>query len=151
MGIVDIIPWKGKRAREVEKDFCQKLQFPFQKSWLSLPSVLGGTAFREPECEVVDSPSEYVITARLPGVNREEVKLTFRRRTLNLRAEHRAEEECRRHGVEGWHRSSRSYFRAFRLPTKVHLKAAKVDFRRGVLKIHLPKCEASRLPSWLTG
>ena len=150
MGIVDIIPWKQKTVREVEKDFCQKLRFPFQKSWLSLPSVLGGTNFREPECEVVESPAEYVITARLPGVSSKEIKLTFRRRTLKLRAEHRAEEDCLRQGVVGWHRSARSYFKALRLPTKVHAEAAKVDFRKGVLKVRLPKCQAPQLPSWLT-
>lgn len=150
MGIVDIIPWKEKSARGVEKDFCRTLEFPFQKSWLSLPSVLGGTTFQEPECEVVDAPSEYVVTAKLPGVKRGDIKLTFRRRTLRLRAERQAEEACRRHGIVGWHCSARSYFRAFRLPTKVHPEAAKVDFRKGVLKIRLPKRAAPRLPSWLT-
>lgn len=149
MGIVDIIPWREKTARPVERQFCRGARFPLQMSWLSLPSVLGGTAFREPGCEMVDAPGEFVLTARLPGVRREEIKLTFRRRTLFLRAEHRDDEAYRRHGIKGWENSARSYFRAFRMPVKVEPKEAKVVFRKGVLRVRLPKARRAETPAWL--
>lgn len=151
MGIVDIIPWKAKTAREVDKDFCQSMSFPFHKSWLALPSLIGGTTYREPECEVVDAPREFVVTATLPGIRREEIKLTFRRQTMRLWAEHRAEGECRRRGVTDWHSGARSYFRAFRFPAKVHPEQAKVSFKNGVLRVRLPKCQTQRFPSWVVG
>lgn len=151
MGIVDIIPWKAKTTREVEKDFSQSMSFPFHKSWLGLPSLLGGTTYREPECEVVDAPREFVVTARLPGVRREEVKFSLGRRTMRLWAEHRAEEDCRRRGVTGWHSGARSYFRAFRFPSKVHPEQAKVSFKSGVLRVRLPKCRPQQFPSWAVG
>lgn len=126
MGIVDIIPWKEKTARAVEKNSCHHTSFAFHKNWLSLPSVLGGTTYREPECEVTERPRDFVITARLPGVRRDEIELTLGRRTMRLRAEHRAEVECLRRGVTGWHAAQRTYFRTFRLPVKVHPETAKV-------------------------
>lgn len=149
MGIVDIIPWRARTARSIERHFCLGARFPFQKNWLSLPSVLGGTAFREPECEMVDAPGGFVLTARLPGIRRDEIKLTFRRRTLFLRAEHRPGEEGLRHGVKGWEREARSYFRAFRMPVKVEPKEAKVAFRKGVLRVRLPKARRIEMPAWL--
>lgn len=113
--------------------------------------MLGGTTYREPECEVTERPRDFLITARLPGVRRAEIELTLGRRTLRLRAEHRAKEQCLRRGVAGWHAAQRSYFRAFRLPVKVHPEAAKVAFRKGVLRVRLPKCQPRRMPSWLVG
>lgn len=151
MGIVDIIPWKERTPRGAESGFRRFARFAFHKSWLSLPSVLGGTTYREPECEVIDGPKEFVITARLPGIRREEIELALRRRTMRLRAEHRAKEECLRRGVAGWNAAQRSYFRAFRLPVKVQPEAAKVAFRSGVLRVRLPKYRPRRLPPWLVG
>lgn len=149
MGIMDIIPWREKTARPVERRFYRAAPFPFHKNWLSLPSLLGGTSFREPECEMRDVQEELMLTARLPGVRRNEITLNFRRQTLCLRAEHVSKDESQRLDIKDWERLERSYFRAFRLPVKVHPEDAKISFRKGVLRVRLPKARRAETPAWL--
>jgi HSP20 family protein len=140
MSIVDIIPWKSKKMRAVEKGFCQNLKFPFQRSWLTLPAVLGGTAYREPECAVADTPEEYVLTAKLPGVRLKDISLSYRQRTLTLRTETRGEAGDTPYFL-GWENKARLYYRAFRLPSEIDPKASNLLFRHGVLKVKLPKAD----------
>ena len=89
---------------------------------------------------MADRPAEYVVTAKLPGVKLKDISLSYRQRTLTLRTETRDETGCAPY-FPGWENTARSYYRAFRLPSEIDPKGAKVLFRHGVLKARLPKAD----------
>jgi HSP20 family protein len=80
----------------------------------------------------------------LPGVNKDEVKITLESNILTIRGEKKQEKETKK---ENYHRIERSYGsfeRSFTLPTSV--KSDKIDaaYNNGVLQITLPKVEEAK-------
>jgi len=82
-----------------------------------------------------------VITADLPGISKEDVKIELTGDSLTLSGErpHRAEKR------EGYHRLERvhgTFYRAFTLATEVDIEKIKATFDNGVLTLKLPKSDA---------
>lgn len=95
-----------------------------------------------PAVDVAESDNEYLVKVELPGINKEDVKVTVQDSVLTILGEKKQETEPKNyHRVE---RSYGSFQRSFTLPTTV--KADKVDatFKDGVLTIALPKAEEAR-------
>jgi len=95
-----------------------------------------------PAVDVAESDNEYLVKVELPGINKEDVKVTVQDSVLTILGEKKQETEPKNyHRVE---RSYGSFQRSFTLPTTV--KADKVDatFKDGVLTIALPKAEEAK-------
>jgi len=92
-----------------------------------------------PEVDIAEDEHEFTITADLPDVPKEQVKVFMEDGALVIQGErHREKEEHKKryHRVE---RSHGKYVRSFQLPEEVD--PAKIDARyhEGVLTLHLPK------------
>lgn len=95
-----------------------------------------------PAVDVAESDNEYLVKVELPGINKEDVKVTVQDSVLTILGEKKQETEAKNyHRVE---RSYGSFQRSFTLPSTV--KADKVDatFKDGVLTIALPKAEEAK-------
>lgn len=107
----------------------------------------GGREVREmwaPSIEVREKDNNLVISADLPGLNKEDVKIEATDEGLVIQGERKREEEKRERGL---YRSERSYGRFYRLiplPDEAKIEDAKAQFNNGVLEITIPVPESQR-------
>jgi HSP20 family protein len=98
-----------------------------------------------PAVEATESPTEYLITAELPGIAPEQVEVHMSEGTLTLRGS-KAEEKKEEDKGRTWHLWERSYGefqRTFRFPLPVHESKVSAEFTNGILKVRVPKWEAT--------
>jgi HSP20 family protein len=97
-----------------------------------------------PAVDIAEHDDEYLVKVELPGVNKDEVKLTLENNILTIRGEKNQEKETKK---ENYHRVERNYGsfqRSFTLPAAV--KADKIDasYKDGILTVSLPKAEEAK-------
>jgi HSP20 family protein len=91
-----------------------------------------------PTIEVKVKEGKLLVTAELPGVKKEDVKVNITEGTLTLEGERKEEKEEKR---EGYYHSERSYgkfFRSIPLPEAAKTEQATAEFKDGVLEITVP-------------
>ena len=85
-----------------------------------------------------------LVTAELPGLKKEEVKVEMTDAALIIEGERRL---AHKEDQEGFHRYERSYgnfYRAIPLPEGAKAELAKAELTEGVLKITIPVAEAKK-------
>jgi len=97
-----------------------------------------------PAVDVAEHDDVYVVKVELPGVNKDDVKVTIESNILTIRGEKKQEKEVKK---ENYHRVERSYGsfqRSFTLPSTV--KSDKIDaaYKDGILTIAVPKAEEAK-------
>ena len=97
--------------------------------------------------DVEDRGDAFVVETAVPGVKPEDVEISVIGDVLRIHAERR--EERKEGDQEGGRRLVREqrygvFERVLRLPTAVEAGQAQAEFRDGVLRITLPKSEASK-------
>jgi HSP20 family protein len=97
-----------------------------------------------PSVDIAETDSVLVLTADIPGVNLDDIKIEVENGTLSLSgARNFATDESR----AGYHRQERSYgtfHRAFILPETVDLEKVAATYDAGVLTITLAKKEIAK-------
>ncbi|HGY54182.1 MAG TPA: Hsp20/alpha crystallin family protein [Caldithrix abyssi] len=97
-----------------------------------------------PLVDVEENDDEFVISAELPGMKRDDIKITFDNNMLNISGEKKAEKEMKE---ENFHRMERSYGKFSRtIPIPSGVKLDKIDavYEDGVLTVHIPKTEEAK-------
>jgi len=97
-----------------------------------------------PRADVTENNESYVIKAELPGVSKNDVKITVRENILTIKGEKKQEKEEKDHNLHRVERSYGSFERSFSLPS--NLKSDKIDaaYKDGVLTVTLPKAEEAK-------
>ena len=92
--------------------------------------------------DVADTGDAYVVTADVPGFDREDIEVKLSNRRLELAAEH--EEETETEGPDYVRRERRrgSVRRSVHLPGRVDPAGTEASYDNGVLTVTLPKHEA---------
>ena len=94
-----------------------------------------------PEIDICESEDRYYIYADLPGMSKDEIKLTAKDGILTIKGE-RAAPETSGMKFTKRERSSGPFSRSVPLPDYVDTKDVKASFRKGVLEISFPKTES---------
>lgn len=100
--------------------------------------ITRGERMWAPAVEVRERGNNIVVSADLPGIQPNDVKIEADHNTLVIQGERKQEEH--KEG-EGFRRSERFYgtfFRAIPMPENAKLDNAKAEFRNGVLEITVP-------------
>ena len=95
-----------------------------------------------PPVDLYETPGEYVLTAELPGLSREEIEIQAEENRVVVRGERAAA----RVPCEQYHRVERGhgrFSRMFTLPDAIDVDAVSADLADGVLTITLPKAAAT--------
>jgi HSP20 family protein len=95
-----------------------------------------------PAVDIRETADAIVVSAALPGVNREDVELEVKDGNLILSGKRKEATE-----EEGWLRRELPYgqfFRAFKLSAEVQADQVKAHFKNGILEINLPKAEGAK-------
>lgn len=107
-----------------------------------MPRATGDVAMWSPVVEVKEKEGKLLITAELPGLKKEEVKVHIDGDTLIVEGERKQEKEEKR---EGYYQSERSYgkfYRSIPLPDGAKADQAAAQFNNGVLEVTVPIPEA---------
>lgn len=99
----------------------------------------GNLATRMPAVDLADHDTEYVLTAELPGVDKEHIRVDIGEDSIHIHATKETTQEKRKAGFLRQERSSSSYERVLGFPEQVSAEGARATFRNGVLEVVVPK------------
>jgi len=99
--------------------------------------VNGGGEWR-PAIEVKEKEGKLLITAELPGVKKEDLKVNVTDNTLTLEGERKEEREEKRRGFYHSERSYGKFLRSIPLPEGAKTDQIAAQFKDGVLEITVP-------------
>ena len=94
-----------------------------------------------PSVDVSETDKEFVIKAEIPGVKKEDVKVTIEHGMLTIKGERKMEKEEKGKKFHRIERSYGSFVRSFRIPDGVDESKVKAEFKDGMMTIALPKSE----------
>src|SRR5574337_112658 len=97
-----------------------------------------------PSVDISETATEYQITAEIPDVKKEDVKVTLEDGVLTIQGTRRQENEEKGKKFHRVERSYGSFVRTFSLPDVVEVENVKAEFKDGVLNLHLPKSEKAK-------
>jgi len=154
MAITDLIPWKKEEAkltgvRQDYSDFALSLQNemncifedffrdPFGLTrYEDVGSAWGGF---NPQVDNSETDKEYIVSAELPGLEKNDVQVSLSHHTLTISGDKKNE---KRDKGKYYYRVERSYGffnRSIPLPDDVDEDKIEAAFKNGVLTINLPK------------
>ncbi len=96
-----------------------------------------------PPVDVSESDNEVIVKAEIPGMGRDDIKVSVKDDVLTISGVKKREE---RENGENWHRVERTYGAFKRVLTLPSVDSEKVEatYRDGVLEIKLPKQESAK-------
>ncbi len=121
------------------------------RNFSSLSSASDAVTEARIRLDVSETEDAYAVSAELPGINKEDVKVTIDGNKVTIRAESRSEKETRE--GETVLRRERYYgaqSRSFALAQDIDEANAKASYADGVLNLHLPKKSAENGVKTLT-
>lgn len=129
--------WKAKGIR-VE---------PQEQRHFSMPSTKMGFDFFEPEIDLTETGSEYVIRCDLPGVDKDQIEISVRGSYVTISGRRDIKKEEAKEGVYYYRERKSGFFqRSILLPGLVAEEAVKAEYKDGILVIKLPKKEPTEEP-----
>jgi HSP20 family protein len=123
----------------VMKQFAEDMD----RFWGQMPGVSGNGAW-SPAIEVKEKEGKLLVTAELPGLKKEDVKVHVDGNTLIVEGERKQETEEKR---EGYYHSERSYgkfYRSILLPEGAKIDQTAAQFNNGVLEVSVPIPEVKK-------
>ena len=96
-----------------------------------------------PSADISESKKEYLVKANLPDVDRSDIDVSVEDGVLTIKGErkHSKEEDDETlHRVETFYGE---FLRSFSLPSSVDASNIKAEYKKGVLRVHLPKTKES--------
>ncbi|MFH1056369.1 MAG: Hsp20/alpha crystallin family protein [Candidatus Micrarchaeota archaeon] len=99
--------------------------------------------FSRPFIDSFETEDEIVITAELPGVKKEDVKLKVDENGVSIKVEEKSKHEEEKKGKGSYYHSYSARFKGYSqyisFATPVDAEKAKATFKNGVLEVRIPK------------
>ena len=103
-----------------------------------------GLSMWTPAVDIAEHDSEYLVNIELPGVNKDDVKITLESNILTIRGEKKQEKDEKNDNYRRVERSYGSFQRSFTLPVMVKSDKIDASYKDGILSIVLPKAEEAK-------
>ena len=97
-----------------------------------------------PTIDVLEDKDNYFILAELPGLKREDIKVSLEDGTLTISGERKVEKRTEETSVHRVERFSGRFERSVTLPATVSAEKVKATYTDGVLTLTLPKTEQAK-------
>jgi HSP20 family protein len=97
-----------------------------------------------PAVDIAEHENEYSVKLELPGVSKEDVKITMQNNVLSVRGEKKQEKESKGSSFHRVERSYGAFRRNFTLPSTVKSDRIDASYADGILTISLPKAEEAK-------
>ncbi len=133
---MDLIRWEPRRrlVRSLLDDFFDVVQSPgsIRRSWLE-----GG--MWEPAVDIIDCNDRIIVKVELPGVEKEDLKLSLSENNLTIQGELKRDEEIKKENYYCCERAHGKYARTIPLPVEIDRDKVSAKFKNGIIEIDLPK------------
>jgi len=100
--------------------------------------------YREPLVDVTDLDNAIIVTAEMPGVNKENIQLNVIDNSLEIKSESRKEAKEEKEGYIRREKRYAGFYRRIPLPVRVNRERVKATFNNGILEVTLPKAEEEK-------
>lgn len=104
----------------------------------------GSSAGVVPAVDIVERETDFLVKIELPGVNKEDVKITVQNDVLTIKGEKKLEMEKKGDTYRRVERSYGIFQRSFPLPASVKADRIEATYENGVLNVVLPKAEEAK-------
>lgn len=103
-------------------------------------------AYKRPLVDVYETDNEVVVSAELPGVNKDDIKINITDDSVELKAEtkHETKVEDKKKGFYRFERSHSGFYRKMPLPEGAIPDKAEASYKDGVLELKMPKAEEKK-------
>ncbi|WP_428408391.1 Hsp20/alpha crystallin family protein [Hyphococcus sp.] len=113
--------------------FFERFERPFFDRSFGLAGLL------QPSVDITESDKQIKIAVDLPGMDEDDIDVSLTGDVLTIRGERRHEREEDEKGYFLHERSYGSFYRTIPLPPGLETDRAKAEFKKGVLRITMPK------------
>jgi HSP20 family protein len=138
---MNIVRWEPFAEAE---NFFRQFAMPGVGRLLRSPTDNGNALEWSPAADISETEREYLVKAELPGVLRDNVKVSIDDGVLTIEGERKQEKEEK---GERSHRVERFYghfSRSFSLPDDADSKHIRAESKDGVLRVHVPKIKVEK-------
>jgi HSP20 family protein len=137
-----IIKWSPFREftdlkREMDSLFDEFFRRRAVPSRLAKPSLASGLYF--PPVDIYERADEIVVKAGIPGVNKEDIEVTFRENTLTIKGERGRDTDVREEDYHFSEQQYGSFSRSITFPEGLDPEGMKASYKDGILEIVIPK------------
>ena len=133
-----LIRWQPRESFALNREIDNLVS----KFWGGLDTY-HGTGWH-PRVDVVESDHEFTVHAELPGLNKDDIKVTLEDNVLTIEGERKYEDEQKDTQFFRRERSYGTFKRAFKLGTEVQEDKIAANYKDGILTLTLPKSEAAK-------
>ena len=92
-----------------------------------------------PPVDVMETPESYVVRTELPGLGKDDVKISIDQRVLRIEGERKEEKEEKGRSWLRVERAFGNFVRCFALPDNVDESNTRAEFKDGILAVHIMK------------
>lgn len=140
-------PLKGWDPFKDVRDLQDRLS-----SWIGSSPLRAGNGKEEtmtvavwsPLVDISEDDKEYCIRAELPGLKKEEVKVTVENGVLSIAGERQYEKEDKNRKYHRIERAYGNFVRSFSVPDDADPSKVSAEFKDGVLNVRLAKDERAK-------
>lgn len=100
-----------------------------------------------PAVDIVEKDNAYEVTAELPGMDEKDIEVKLENGRLTIKGEKQEEKEEKGKGYHLQERRFGSFERYFAIPEGVDNNKIGANFKKGVLKVTLPKKPEAQTPA----
>lgn len=97
-----------------------------------------------PLTDISETDDEYVMKMDLPGVKKDDVKISVHNGELIISGERKEEKEDKKTHHHRIERNYGKYYRSFTLPENIDQENIEAEFNDGSLKVKVPKTEEAK-------
>lgn len=97
-----------------------------------------------PTVDIQQCNGDMVVTAELPGLKKEEVKVELTEDALVIQGERKREHKEDHEGYHRWERSYGQFYRSIPLPEGAKTDQVKAELQDGILKVSVPVPQAEK-------
>lgn len=98
------------------------------------------TNYRRAFANFKETDKEFIVEVEVPGIEKEDIKLSTTEHGIEIKAEKKHEEESEENGYS-YSKSFSGFYRAFDVPDTADLKHIEAEYKGGVLTIKMPKIQ----------
>jgi len=91
--------------------------------------------------DVVENKDDFIIKASVPGINPDDLDISYADDTLTIKGEIKSDNEVKENQYHLRERRYGSFTRSISLPTKIKGDAIEASYQNGVITLRLPKAE----------